>query len=181
MRHSWRSCFWLFFLISGILFSSPDSIIYLRISDSNTLDPGKYEDIYSGEVISNIFEGLCRFKKGSFEIEPCLAEKWEIKDNGKKWIFYLRKGVQFHSGETFDSRSVVYSFIKRKERVNKEYVGWNTLFGYINEVKAIGQYKVVMHLSKPYAPLLVALTDPYSFIVSAGSYNCKGFTLLFNI
>ena len=67
MRHLWRCCFWLFFLISGILFPSPDSIIYLRISDSNTLDPGKYEDIYSGEVISNIFEGLCRFKKGSFE------------------------------------------------------------------------------------------------------------------
>jgi len=165
----------LYFFICGFLFSSEDSIIYLRISDSTTLDPGKYEDIYSGEVISNIFEGLCRFKKGSFEIEPCLAENWEIKDNGKKWIFYLRKGVRFHNGEVCDARSVVYSFLKRKEKAKDEYMGWNTLFGYINDVKAIGRYKIILYLSKPYAPLLTALTDPYSFIVSVDSYNKPDF------
>ena len=39
------------------------SVIYLRFSDSESLDPGKTTTHYSGEVVANIFEGLVRYKR----------------------------------------------------------------------------------------------------------------------
>ena len=29
---------------------------------------------------------------------PWLAERWEARDRGKTWVFYLRPGVKFHNG-----------------------------------------------------------------------------------
>jgi ABC-type transport system substrate-binding protein len=56
--------------------AAEQSVIYLRLADSLTLDPGKFEDFYSQEVIANVFEGLVRLKPGSLSVEPCLAEGW---------------------------------------------------------------------------------------------------------
>ena len=167
------------FLISIViittLFSETNSLIYLRFSDSISLDPGKTKDRYSGEVISNIFKGLVRFKKNKDIIEPSLAKKWDIKDKGKKWIFHIRQGIYFHNGKIFDAEDVVYSFKKRIEKGNTEYKKWQLFFPYISEVKAINRYTVEIELQKPFAPFLTALTDPVAYIVPAGSYDQSNF------
>jgi len=49
-------------------------------------------------IKSAIFEGLLRYNTKTLELEKCLAEKWEVSDDGKILTFYLRKGVQFHQG-----------------------------------------------------------------------------------
>lgn len=40
---------------------------------------------------------------------PELAESWESTPDAKKWIFKLRKGVEFHNGKTMDADDVIYS------------------------------------------------------------------------
>lgn len=40
---------------------------------------------------------------------PELAESWESTPDAKKWIFKLRKGVEFHNGKTLDADDVVFS------------------------------------------------------------------------
>ena len=59
----------------------------------STLDPGLTSDTYSSEVISNIYEGLVRYKKKSTGVESSLAVKWSVDNEGKRWVFKLRKGV----------------------------------------------------------------------------------------
>jgi peptide/nickel transport system substrate-binding protein len=151
-----------------------DSIIYLRSIDSQTLDPGLTEDLYSSEVIANIFEGLVRYKLDKYEIEPCLARKWEVKDNGKTWIFFLRKDVIFHNGKKFDDKSVISNF-KRRIGKDKNLKRIWFFFPYIKDIESIDKFIVKITLIKPYAPLLSALTDPTALIVAPESYKGKTF------
>ncbi len=67
--------------------------------DVNTFDPGW---MTSGErelaIMTCLYNGLVKYKEGSWEIVPDLAESWEVAPDGKSVIFHLRKGVQFHKG-----------------------------------------------------------------------------------
>ena len=150
-------------------------LIYLRDIDSTTLEPGKSEELYSSEVISNIFEGLVQFKKGTYDMQPCLATKWEVKDEGKKWIFFLRKGVTFHNGKEFDAQAVIATFKRRMSKKETELKRWWFFFPYMKNVKAIDKFTIEITLKKPYAPLLSAMADPTALIVAPESYQKKGF------
>ncbi len=44
------------------------------------------------------------------EVLPDLAKSWEIKDDGKMFIFYLRPDIYFSDGQIFDSSSINYNF-----------------------------------------------------------------------
>lgn len=67
--------------------------------DVNTFDPGW---MTSGEreltIMSCLYNGLVKYKEGSWKIAPDLAESWEVAPDGKSVTFKLRKGVQFHKG-----------------------------------------------------------------------------------
>lgn len=161
--------------LSLFIFSAQDnSIIYLRFSDANNLDPGKSRDQYSGEVTSNIFEGLVRYRKDSQVIESCLAEKWVNSPDGKVWTFTLRQGVRFHNGKELDASSVIYSFQTRINR-RAEYPKWKLFFPYMESVKAMGKYQVRIELNQPFAPFLAALSDPVAFIVFRGTCDRPDF------
>ncbi|WP_375408386.1 ABC transporter substrate-binding protein [uncultured Methylobacterium sp.] len=43
-------------------------------------------------------------------LRPGLAERWEQStENGKTWIFHLRRGVTFHDGTPFDADAVIWN------------------------------------------------------------------------
>lgn len=168
--------FILTFVITIPTYSKNDPLVYLRYSDIHTLDPGRCMDGYSNEVISCIFEGLVRYKKGTQIIEPCLAKKWTMSEDGKKWTFFLKKGVYFHSGELFDAQSVVYSFTTRMDRSRREYHIWQQILNNIIKVKSRGSYIVEVSLNKPFAPFLSTLTETVAFIVPKGSLENPEFT-----
>ena len=49
-------------------------------------------------ILMNIYDGLVRYKDGALEVEPALAESWDISGDGKTYTFKLRSGVNFHDG-----------------------------------------------------------------------------------
>ena len=147
-------------------------MIYLRLTDSLTMDPGKIEDFFSQEVIFNVFEGLVRLGKDAVSVEPCLAERWTFRENGKRWIFYLRRGVRFHNGAAFNARAVVYSFAKRLAGKKGEYIAFGRFFPYIAAVRALDDWTVEIVLSRPYFPFLFSLADLRASMVAPGS--CEG-------
>ena len=75
-----------------------DHLIFGRGGDSVGLDCVDESDLESQMVCAEIFEPLVRFKPGTTEIIPGLAERWEVSDDLKTWTFHLRPGVKFHDG-----------------------------------------------------------------------------------
>ncbi len=74
------------------------------------LDPRKAYEFMSCEVIYNIFDTLVRYDPKTGQYIPWLAENWDIEEDGKIWIFKLRKGVKFHNGKELTAEDVKYTF-----------------------------------------------------------------------
>lgn len=81
---------------------------YAFQGDLNALDPYTLNETFTLGALGNVMEGLTRRDK-DLKIIPGLAEKWEVLDGGKRWRFYLRKGVKFHGGEDFNADDVIFS------------------------------------------------------------------------
>lgn len=68
-----------------------------------TLDPHRINVFYpefdsSVAVVNQIFEGLVQYTSGTAEIEPLLAESWDISEDGLVYTFHLRKNVYWQDG-----------------------------------------------------------------------------------
>ena len=73
------------------------------------LDPTKNAAAAIREVTTpSIFEALGRIDRTG-AINPGLAESWSISEDGKEYVFKIRKGVKFHDGEPLDASVVKFS------------------------------------------------------------------------
>lgn len=79
--------------------SAGDTFVYPLQAKNTTLDPGKVNDIYVSELLQNVVEPLVMYDEKN-EVVPCLAEKWDLTDGGKTYVFHLRKGVKYADGKT---------------------------------------------------------------------------------
>lgn len=57
-----------------------------------------------------VLQGLAHVNWTGNGVKALLAESWSSPDNGKTWLFKLRKGVQWHDGKPFGADDVVFSF-----------------------------------------------------------------------
>ncbi|MFQ6083811.1 MAG: ABC transporter substrate-binding protein [Candidatus Aminicenantia bacterium] len=122
MRPKYRGFLLLFFTLSlisslfnfseNIQFSKPRYGGTIRIKSfanifRKSLDPASSESFRF--ISEQLYDGLVQLDK-NLNITPCLAEYWEISPDGKKYTFYLRKGVRFHHRKELTAEDVVFSF-----------------------------------------------------------------------
>ena len=145
----------------------PKPIILGTTDKITVLDPAKCYDFYTWEVFNNIGEGLLKYKPGTTEIVPGIAKSYEVRENGKVYIFHLRPGLKFTDGEPLDAAAVKYS-IDRVMRLGLD-PSW-LVSAFVEKVEVVDKLTVKFILKKPvsYFPALVA-TVPY-FPVSPKSY-----------
>jgi peptide/nickel transport system substrate-binding protein/oligopeptide transport system substrate-binding protein len=77
--------------------------------DPRSLDPALSTDVPTGRAVGYVFDGLTRFTPTA-QVEPGLAERWEISRDGRTYTFHLRRGVSFHDGAPFRALTVVKSW-----------------------------------------------------------------------
>ena len=88
--------------------SGKDSLVIAMASDILSMDPYKYDEGPTNQVMLHIYEAML-MQDADMKFQPCLAESWETSDDGLTWTFHLRKGVKFHDGEEMDSADVLAS------------------------------------------------------------------------
>ncbi len=160
-----------------------------------TLDPNTIN--YATDLFASlsVYEGLVRTEEGFDSIEPLLAESWEKLEEGKKFIFHLRKGVKFHSDPCFreeDERKFsAYNVLFTFERIaDPKSPGINyNLFAdmivgmrrfhegeteTIEGIKIIDSLTVEFNLSKPYVTFLKLLASPSAYILSETAVEYYG-------
>jgi len=80
---------------------------------------------------------------------PWLAQRWEILEDGKKYIFDLVENAKWHDGEPFTADDVVFTFVYTRRYPS---VGSSRVFqddDYLREIKAISDYQVQFTLGRP--------------------------------
>jgi peptide/nickel transport system substrate-binding protein len=137
----------------------PGALVVAQAAEPLTLDPVRATDSESIEVGNLVFEGLVRWKPGTTDVEPNLATKWEASPDGKRWRFYLRRGVKFHDGTPLDAHAVAFSFARVLDPKHPYALGpdgeyWQTLLKDVTRVSAIDPTTVEIETGRPYAPLL---------------------------
>lgn len=135
-----------------------NQLIYLCQNAIQTLDPAEEQAYASAGVLANIYEGLVKFKPGTFVVEPCLATGWEISQDGRYWTFKLRPGVFFHDGTPFNAWSVKFSVDRLLKQKNPLA---SLVYGMVTSVQAIDNLTVRFQLKFPYAPFLNNLALPF--------------------
>ena len=86
--------------------SGKDSLVIAMASDILSMDPYKYDEGPTNQVMLHIYEAML-MQDADMKFQPCLAESWETSDDGLTWTFHLREGVKFHDGEEMDSADVL--------------------------------------------------------------------------
>nr|WP_240804488.1 ABC transporter substrate-binding protein [Qingshengfaniella alkalisoli] len=156
----------------------PGVLIVGQIAEPKSLDPAAVTAQNDFRILVNIYDGLVRYKDGTLEVEPALAESWDISDDGTEYIFHLREGVTFHDGTPLNAEAVKFNF---ERMLNEDHPFHDTgpfplafFFSSIDSIEAVDDLTVKMTLSEPYAPLLSNLAYPTGLIVSPTAVGANG-------
>ena len=127
--------------------SAQDAITLGMVLEPPNLDPTGGAAAATDEVVyANVFEGLTRFGPNG-SIEPALAERWDVEQDGRVYVFHLQDGVTFHDGAGFDASDVVFTLDRARapESANAQKV----LFQGIETVEALDPLTVRVTLAAP--------------------------------
>jgi peptide/nickel transport system substrate-binding protein len=83
---------------------------FLQSREPTSLVPGDVDDQDSLRVTGLIYDTLVRYKLGSTQIQPSLADSWTVNSDLTQWTFNLRYGIKFSNGEILDANDVVATF-----------------------------------------------------------------------
>lgn len=131
------------------------TFIFAQGADPRGLDPAFVDDGESAKVMCNIYEGLVAYGDDNTEIKPCLAESWDVSQDGKEYTFHLKKGVKFHDGTDFNADAVVKSVERQlppKATDDMPYASFT--FAGVKSVQAVDANTVKFTLEAPNTPFL---------------------------
>ncbi len=137
------------------------------------LDPAVITDGISSRITRQVFDGLVKYRGATTEVEPALAEKWEVSRDGTVWTFQLRRNVKFHDGAPLDAAAVVWNIERwwksghpqheNQVKAGQTFEYWEGQFGgfddksIVSKVEAVGSHAVRITLKAPQAPFLANL------------------------
>ncbi|MCP4541846.1 MAG: peptide ABC transporter substrate-binding protein [Chloroflexi bacterium] len=138
--------------------------IVMLASDVPTLDPALTRE-GPGGIVAHIFGGLVRLN-ADLQVEPDLAERWDVSDDGTVYTFHLRPDVTFHSGAPLTAADVKQSW----ERAADPALGSPTAALYLGDIastEAVDDSTLVVTLDGPKPYFLAKLAQPVAFVTQA--------------
>jgi peptide/nickel transport system substrate-binding protein len=118
--------------------------------DASSLDPRLMRDTTGYRVVDLIYDGLVRLDRDLTPV-PALATSWESPEP-TRWVFHLREDARFQDGSALTSGDVVHTL---ETLLDPDFgAPLRSLYEPIARVEATDTHTVVIHLEKPYAPLL---------------------------
>jgi len=129
---------------------SPNTLVMIIESSPINLDPRVGVDAQSQRIDELLFDPLVE-RDAHFNLQPALAERWEIPDP-LTYIFHLRRGVRFANGQPLTARDVKWTFdslINGKIRSAKA-----ATFASVSRIDSTDDYTIIFHLKQPFASLL---------------------------
>ncbi len=156
----------------------PGVLVVAQIAEPKSLDPQAVTAVNDFRILVNLYDGLTRYKPGTLEVEPALAESWTISEDGTVYTFTLRDGVTFHDGTPLDAEAVKFTFDRMLDENHPFHdtgpFPLSFFFGAVDTVDAPDPKTVVFTLKEPYAPFLSNLAYPTGLIISPAAVKEHG-------
>jgi dipeptide transport system substrate-binding protein len=128
-----------------------------------------------------VFNKLVEFIPGTTELQPALAESWDVSDDGKVYTFHLRKGVKFHARGGFSpsreltADDVIATFNRMWKKDDAYHAVSGGAYDYFNDmgmpdllssIDKVDDHTVKMTLTKPESPFVANLAMDFAAIHS---------------
>jgi dipeptide transport system substrate-binding protein len=129
-----------------------------------------------------VYNRLVEFVQGGTDIEPGLAEKWDVSPDGLQYTFHLRHGVKFQTTSffkptrEFNADDVVFTFQRMLDPDQPFHKAYPVPFPYfsdlglvknVDKIEALDPYTVRFTLKMVDAPFLQQIAMPFASILSA--------------
>ena len=171
---------------SEALHTGPGGVFRRLWNEPPTLDPHQVGDVDSAGVLVEVFSGLVTLST-DLKVEPDLAERWEVSEDGLRYTFYLRQNAKFHNGKPVAAADVKFSFERaldpdtytpQVETYLDDIVGAaEKLDGTAREisgVQVIDESTIEITIDAPKVYFLAKLTYPTAFVVDRENIEREG-------
>ena len=118
-----------------------------------SLDPQRAEDAFSYDVLRDLYEGLTASTPAG-EVIPATATSWRVDDDGKRYIFLLRREARWSNGDPVVASNFVEGFRRALDPA--------TVSGAADLLRAIENAPEVLQGKLPVARLGVRALDEHS-------------------
>ena len=132
---------------------------------TDTLDPATFPDTFIIALNFGCLRNCLTEVDNQGKLVGELAESWSASSDAKKWVFKLRKGVEFHNGKTMDADDVVASI--NHHRGEDSTSAAKSILDAVEDIKADGKDTVVVTLSGGNADLPFLMSDYHLVILPA--------------
>ena len=143
----WKKTIFTSIFLGGIIFFILFFILdfYLIPSFEKKIQKIGYVGTYSTynlpeKVLKDVSFGLTYVGEDG-KVKPAAAYRWQVKNDGKDYVFYLKKGQYFHDNKELTAKNININFKDVKKKI-------------------IDDYTIDFVLKDPYSPFLVSVSRP---------------------
>lgn len=129
--------------------------------DPQNMDPHTTTINVAQMVLDNVVEELFELNE-NLDVQPLLAEGYELSDDETTYEVSLKEEVTFHNGDEFTSADVKYSI----ERILDPDLGSPRAanFELVETIETPDDSTVVFRLEEPFAPFIIGLAESAGII-----------------
>ncbi|HEX2553504.1 MAG TPA: ABC transporter substrate-binding protein [Microvirga sp.] len=158
------------------------TLVFCSEGNPEALNPQLVTTTTGMNAVRPVFNTLVEFVPGSTELGPGLAESWTVSEDGREYVFRLRKDVRFHANATFrptrpmNADDVLFSLLRqwkedhpyhRVSGAGYDYFKDLAMGELLESIDRLDDHTVRIRLTRPDAPFLANLGMLFNAIHSA--------------
>jgi dipeptide transport system substrate-binding protein len=160
---------------------SAKTLVFCSEGSPENFYPGINTTGTSFDANSQIYSRLVDFERGTTNVVPGLAEKWEISKDGTEYTFHIRKGVKWQSNANFkptrdvNADDIIFAIDRQWKQDNPYFKVTSSNHSYFNDmgmpkllksVDKVDDYTIKITLNRPEAPFLSDFAMEYAGVQS---------------